>query len=74
MNKLDVPRLFTFLLVVLSFNIVIGQKVIGHKVLLPPCDHMVVEKVKTAMLCMQRYSWEHGTAMQGMLEIGDTTI
>lgn len=22
---------------------------------------------------MQRYSWEHGTAMQGMLEIGDTT-
>lgn len=33
----------------------------------------IVEKVKTAMLCMQRYSWEHGTAMQGMLEIGDTT-
>ena len=25
------------------------------------------------MLCMQRYSWEHGTAMQGMLEIGDTS-
>ena len=25
------------------------------------------------MLCMQRYSWEHGAAMQGMLEIGDTT-
>jgi rhamnogalacturonyl hydrolase YesR len=38
----------------------------------PPCDDAVVEKVKTAMLCMQRYSWEHGTAMQGMLEIGDT--
>ena len=33
----------------------------------------IVEKVKTAMLCMQRYSWEQGTAMQGMLEIGDTT-
>ena len=33
----------------------------------------IVEKVKTAMFCMQRYSWEHGTAMQGMLEIGDTT-
>lgn len=29
-------------------------------------------KVKTAMLCMQRYSWEHGVAMQGVLEIGDT--
>jgi rhamnogalacturonyl hydrolase YesR len=38
-----------------------------------PCDNEVVEKVKNAMLCMQRYSWEHGTAMQGMLEIGDTT-
>jgi len=25
------------------------------------------------MLCMQRHSWEQGTAMQGMLEIGDTT-
>ena len=32
-----------------------------------------IEKVKMAMLCMQRYSWEQGTAMQGMLEIGDTT-
>jgi len=38
-----------------------------------PCDDKVVDKVKMAMLCMQRYSWEHGTAMQGMLEIGDTT-
>jgi len=25
------------------------------------------------MLCMQRYSWEHGIAMQAMHEIGDTT-
>ena len=33
----------------------------------------MIEKVKMAMLCMQRHSWEHGTAMQGMLEIGDTT-
>jgi len=32
-----------------------------------------VEKVKTAMLCKQRYSWEHGTAMQGMMAIGDTS-
>jgi rhamnogalacturonyl hydrolase YesR len=36
-------------------------------------DDETVEKVKTAMLCMQRYSWEQGTGMQGMLEIGDTT-
>lgn len=56
------------LLVLLPLNIAIGQ--IELK---PPCDNTVVEKVKTAMLCMQRYSWEHGTAMQGMLEIGDTT-
>ncbi|MCX6326908.1 MAG: glycoside hydrolase family 88 protein [Bacteroidia bacterium] len=40
---------------------------------LPKCDDALLGKVKTAMLCMQRYSWEHGTAMQGMLEIGDTT-
>ncbi|WP_319589337.1 glycoside hydrolase family 88 protein [uncultured Draconibacterium sp.] len=39
----------------------------------PKCADQTVEKVKMAMLCMQRYSWEHGTAMQGMLEIGDTT-
>jgi rhamnogalacturonyl hydrolase YesR len=32
-----------------------------------------VEKVKIAMLCMQRHSWEQGIAMQGMLEIGDLT-
>ncbi len=36
-------------------------------------DDAGIEKVKTAMLCMQRHSWEQGTAMQGMLEIGDTT-
>lgn len=39
----------------------------------PDCyEDEKIEKVKTAMLCMQRYSWEQGTAMQGMLEIGDT--
>jgi len=35
-------------------------------------DADVVEKVKVAMLCMQRASWEQGTAMQGLIEIGDT--
>jgi len=34
---------------------------------------LIIEKVKMAMLCMQRHSWEQGTAMQGLLEIGDTT-
>lgn len=45
----------------------------GQAVSLQQCSDEMVEKVKTAMLCMQRHSWEHGTAMQGMLEIGDTT-
>ncbi len=45
----------------------------GQNIALTKCDDKVINKVKTAMLCMQRYSWEHGTAMQGMLEIGDTT-
>jgi unsaturated rhamnogalacturonyl hydrolase len=35
-------------------------------------DTDVIEKVKLAMLCMQRASWEQGTAMQGLIEIGDT--
>lgn len=39
----------------------------------PASNDELVEKVKTAMLSMQRYSWEQGTAMQGMLEIGDTS-
>jgi len=39
---------------------------------LKKCDNLTLEKVKTAMLCMQRYSWEQGVAMQGLLEIGDS--
>jgi unsaturated rhamnogalacturonyl hydrolase len=35
-------------------------------------DAKTIEKVKLAMLCMQRASWEQGTAMQGLIEIGDT--
>ena len=45
----------------------------GQYSAIPACDDRIVEKVKIAMLCMQRYSWEHGTAMQGVLEIGDTS-
>jgi unsaturated rhamnogalacturonyl hydrolase len=38
-----------------------------------PSDNAnVIEKVKLAMLCMQRASWEQGVAMQGLIEIGDT--
>lgn len=45
----------------------------GQNTSSPECGNEMIEKVKIAMLCMQRYSWEHGTAMQGMLEIGDTS-
>ena len=49
-----------------------GSSLFTQNTLLPQCDDIIVNKVKNAMLCMQRYSWEHGTAMQAMLEIGDT--
>jgi unsaturated rhamnogalacturonyl hydrolase len=34
----------------------------------------LVEKVKLALLAMQRYSWEQGVAMQAFLEQGDTDV
>ncbi|MBE5779596.1 MAG: glycosyl hydrolase [Clostridiales bacterium] len=33
--------------------------------------HPIADKAKLAMLCMQRFSWEQGTAMQALLECGD---
>lgn len=33
-----------------------------------------IEKVKSAMLAMQRYSWEQGAAAQALLETGDTQL
>ena len=37
-------------------------------------DNGVANKVKLALLAMQRYSWEQGTAMQAFLEQGDMEI
>lgn len=34
--------------------------------------HSLLEKVKKAALCMQRYSWEQGVLAQAFLESGDT--
>ncbi|MCU0857714.1 MAG: glycoside hydrolase family 88 protein [Pontiellaceae bacterium] len=34
-------------------------------------ESTTVEQVKMAMLCTQKYSWEFGVAMQGLIEIGD---
>jgi rhamnogalacturonyl hydrolase YesR len=34
----------------------------------------LVEKAKMAMLCMQRASWEQGTAMQAILELGEKDL
>ncbi len=43
---------------------------------MPKANHhqidRVVEKVKYAMLAMQRYSWEQGVAAQALLELGET--
>jgi len=64
------PKNFS-LLIILVFSLFLINS-FGQYSSVPACDDHIVEKVKTAMLCMQRYSWEHGTAMQGMLEIGDT--
>ncbi|MBW8002231.1 MAG: glycosyl hydrolase [Planctomycetes bacterium] len=33
-----------------------------------------IEKVKNAMLAMQRYSWEQGVAAQALLEMGETDL
>jgi rhamnogalacturonyl hydrolase YesR len=39
-----------------------------------PVKNDLVDKAKIAMLCMQRASWEQGTAMQAMLELGEKDI
>jgi len=37
-------------------------------------NSVMIEKVKQAMLAMQRYSWEQGVAAQALLERGDTGL
>ena len=37
-------------------------------------DEVRIQKVKNALLCMQRYSWEQGVAAQAFLESGDTEL
>ena len=39
-----------------------------------PAQSELVEKAKAAMLCMQRASWEQGTAMQAMIELGEKDL
>ena len=34
----------------------------------------LIDKVKTAMLTMQRATWEQGVAMQAMLELGEEKL
>ena len=36
--------------------------------------YQLIEKVKLAMLTMQRYQWEQGVAAQALLELGETTL
>jgi rhamnogalacturonyl hydrolase YesR len=37
-----------------------------------PTNQETINKVKIAMFSMQRRSWEQGTAMQGLMAVGDT--
>jgi rhamnogalacturonyl hydrolase YesR len=37
-------------------------------------NNKTIEKVKSAMLSMQRATWEQGVAMQSMLELGETEL
>lgn len=39
-----------------------------------PKNSGIVEKVKQAMLSLQRATWEQGVAMQAMLELGETDL
>ena len=52
-----------------------GSKKLG-KVLpdAPSGDEPVLSKVKSAMLCLQRATWEQGVAMQALLESGETDL
>ena len=34
----------------------------------------MIKKVKNALLCMQRFSWEQGVSAQAFLELGDTDL
>jgi unsaturated rhamnogalacturonyl hydrolase len=36
-------------------------------------EEETIQKVKSAMLCMQRHSWEQGVLMQAAIETGDTS-
>ena len=38
------------------------------------CDTSLIDKATTAMLCIQRKSWEQGTAMQALIETGQEEL
>jgi unsaturated rhamnogalacturonyl hydrolase len=67
MKKIGLIRVSLFIILGLSTFCSGAQDTSVQKL-----DDSIVEKVKIAMYCMQRHSWEQGTAMQGLLEIGDT--
>ncbi len=54
---------------------VLMSKMSGHaRGNIPLNDDSEVEKVKRAMLSMQRATWEQGVAMQSMLELGESDL
>jgi rhamnogalacturonyl hydrolase YesR len=52
----------------------LGSDTPGPKELHVPPNRRAVEKAKTAMLSMQRATWEQGVAMQAVLELGETDL
>ncbi len=68
MKTLKFPLVLTTIILIF-----IVQNLAARKTVIKECNDITLEKVKTAMLCMQRYSWEQGVAMQALLEIGDSS-
>jgi len=55
-------------------GLLIGGKLSHSSADAGPGGDTLIEKVKMAMLSMQRATWEQGVAMQAMLELGETDL
>ena len=57
-----------------NYGIVAASGSLGNPDASPLNKNTAIEKVKLAMLSMQRATWEQGVAMQAMLELGETEL
>lgn len=65
-----IPRR-TFLKTIPTGAIIAGTPLFMSSCITDQTGEQLIQKVKTAMLSMQRASWEQGVAMQALWEIGD---